>query len=150
MWLKSKHLFIIILIFTSTSVIAQTETTEKITETFFKTFKESPVNAYLNLFADNKWMKDKKSDIETNKIKLGDFFSGLGEYYGYEPITEKSAGESYLLKSFLVKYERQPIRITFLLYRPNNKWQIQNFSYDTAIEDELEEAAKAYRFKNNW
>ena len=95
-------------------------------------------------------MKDKKSDIETVKIKLADFISGLGDYFGYEPITEKSAGESYVLKSFLVKYERQPIRFTFLLYKPNDNWQIQNFTYDTNIQGELEEAAKAYRLKSNW
>jgi len=95
-------------------------------------------------------MKDKKSDIETVKIKLADFISGLGEYYGYEANTEKAAGESYVLKSFLIKYEKQPIRFTFLLYKPNESWQIQSFTYDTNIEDELGEAAKAYRLKSNW
>ena len=150
MWTKPKHLLVIVFIFSKLSTFGQTETIEKITETFFKTYKQSPTKAYADLFVDNKWMKDKKSDIETVKIKLNDFLSGLGDYYGYELITEKSAGESYILKSFLIKYERQPIRFTFLLYRPNAKWQIQNFTYDTNIDDELGEAAKAYRLKNNW
>ncbi len=126
------------------------QSNEKITEAFFKTYKESPTRAYGNLFENNKWMKDKKSDIETVKIKLADFVSGLGEYYGYEAITEKSVGESYILKSFLIKYERQPLRFTFLLYKPSDSWQIQNFAYDTNINDEIEEAAKAYRLKSNW
>jgi hypothetical protein len=150
MWTKQRQLSFIILFFATTSVFGQTGTVEKITETFFKTYKQSPTKAYEDLFVDNKWMKDKKSVIETVKIKMNDFLSGLGEYYGYELITEKSAGESYVLKSYLVKYERQPIRFTFLLYRPNDKWQIQNFTYDTNIEEELEEAAKTYRLKNNW
>lgn len=150
MWIISKRLCLLSLILINTSVFGQTETTEKITETFFNTYKQSPTKAYSDLFADNKWMKDKKSDIETVKIKMNDFLSGLGEYYGYELITEKNAGESYILKSYLVKYERQPIRFTFLLYRPNKIWQIQNFTYDTNIEGELEEAAKTYRLKNNW
>ena len=144
------HLMLIILLLAAPAVFGQLETTEKITETFFKTYKQNPTKAYGDLFADNKWMKDKQSDIETVKIKLNDFLSGIGEYYGYEPITEKNAGESYILKSFLVKYERQPLRFTFLLYRPRDKWQIQNFTYDTEIEDELAEAAKTYRLKNNW
>src|SRR6476661_2613490 len=132
------------------SNFAYSQSTEQITEAFFKAYKENPTKAYGKLFDNNKWMKDKKSDIETVKIKLADFISGLGEYYGYEAITEKSAGESYLLKSFLIKYERQPVRFTFLLYKPSDSWQIQNFTYDTNISEEIEEAAKAYRLKSNW
>lgn len=147
---KLRMLLLIVIILTTSSVFGQNSAAEKITETFFKTYKESPTKAYTDLFENNKWMKDKKSDVETIKIKLADFLNGLGEYYGYELITEKSAGESYILKSYLIRYERQPIRFTFLLYRPNKEWQIQNFTYDTNIEDELEEAAKAYRLKSNW
>lgn len=134
---KHKGLLFICIFYAALPVFGQIESDEKITDIFFKTYKQNPSKAYTDLFADNKWMKDKKSDIETIKIKMNDFLSGLGEYYGYELITEKSAGDSYVLKSYLVKYERQPIRFTFLLYRPNNKWQIQNFTYDTNIEEEV-------------
>jgi hypothetical protein len=150
MYTKFRSLILIAFLLPGSFAFGQSGTNEKITETFFKTFKQNPTKAYEELFADNKWMKDKKSDIETVKIKMSDFLSGLGGYYGFELITEKSAGESYILKSYLIKYERQPIRFTFLLYKPNDKWQIQNFTYDTNIEEELEEAAKAYRLKNNW
>jgi hypothetical protein len=145
-----RNLLFLVFALTTFSVFGQTQTTEKITETFFVTYKQNPTKAYSDLFIDNKWMKDKMSDVETVKIKMGNLLKGLGEYYGYELITEKSAGESYVLKSYLIKYERQPLRFTFLLYRPKDKWQIQNFTYDTNIEEELEEAAKAYRLKNNW
>jgi hypothetical protein len=145
---KLKVLVTIVLVILTNSCFSQSS--EKITETFFKAYKLNPTKAYEELFVTNKWMKDKKSDIETNKIKMNDFLGSLGAYFGYEIITEKSLGESYILKSFLVKYERQPIRFTFLMYKPGDSWQIQNFSYDTNIEDELEEAAKAYRLKNNW
>ncbi len=142
--------FYLVLVAVLFSHFAIGQSNEKITETFFKIFKQSPTRAYENLFINNKWMNDKKSNIETVKIQLADFLSGLGDYYGYETITEKNAGESYVLKSFLIKYERQPLRFTFLLYKPKENWQIQNFTYDTNIEEELEEAAKAYRLKSNW
>lgn len=142
--------FLICALLFSNVTFAQSTNEETITKTFFETFKTDPGKAYSDLFKDNKWMKDKQADLETIRIKLVDFFNGLGVYYGYEAITEKGAGESYILKSFLVKCERQPVRFTFLLYRPNKTWQIQNFTYDTGIEEEVEEAAKAYRLKNNW
>lgn len=145
-----KFTLLSVFFFCATIVNAQTETKEPISESFFKTFKKDPAQAYTDLFKDNKWMKDKQADIETVKIKLKSFLDGLGQYYGYEFIIEKAAGKSYIYKSFLVKYERQPIRFSFLLYKPDTEWQIQNFTYDTNIESEIEEAAKAYRLRENW
>lgn len=143
--------FITVFIFLSVAEISMGQASkENITSSFFKNYQENPTKAYIDLFSTNKWMKDKKSDLETVKIKLADLLASLGDYYGYEPITEKSLGESYILKSFLIKYERQPLRFTFLLYKPKDTWQIQNFTFDSSIDDELGEAAKAYRLKNNW
>lgn len=126
----------------------ETENQEKITLNFFKTFKTNPVKAYDDLFANSRWVQ--KSDIETIKIKLKDFLSDLGEYNGYEQITTKRTGESYMLKSFLIRYDRQPIRFTFILYKPSADWKIQNFSYDTNLSEELEQAAKIDRLRENW
>ena len=142
-------LFVFTFCLTKSSIFAQTKTEEEtLTTNFFKTFKTDPIKAYDNLFADNKWIS--KSDLETTKIKLKDYFSDLGEFYGYEEITIKKAGESYVLKSFLVKYDRQPVRFTFILYKPVDKWKIQNFSYDSNLSDELDAAAKLDRLKENW
>jgi len=40
------------------------QSNEKITEAFFKTYKENPTKAYGNLFENNKWMKDKKAILK--------------------------------------------------------------------------------------
>jgi hypothetical protein len=143
-----KKTFLLILILASFQFSrAQTEN-ETITTGFFKTFEKDPLRAYEQLFADNKWIT--KSAVETNKIKLKDFVDQLGQYFGYEPITVKRAGESYELKSFLGKFERQPVRFTFILYKVKDKWQLQNFSFDDSIGTELEEAAKLDRLRDNW
>ena len=146
---KAILFFVVVFLLNNISTVAQTKSEEEtLTTEFFKTFKTDPVKAYDNLFADNKWIS--KSDLETTKIKLKDYFAILGDFYGYEPITIKKAGESYILKSYLVKYDRQPIRITFILYKPVDKWKIQNFSYDTNLGDELDAAAKLDRLRENW
>jgi len=125
------------------------QTKENITVEFFNDYKRNPIEAYEKLFANNKWVNEKKSLMETNKIKLKDYLDQLGKYFGYELIAEKKAGESYVLKSFLVKYERQPVRFTFIIYRPSDTWQIQNFSYDDDIDTELKEASKVDRLRDN-
>jgi hypothetical protein len=141
--------FVIVLSLFSITSIAQT-TNEDITTSFFKEFAKDPLNAYTHVLEQNKWIADKKSTIETNKIKLKDLLDQLGDYDGYELITEKKAGESYILKSFLIKYERQPIRFTFILYKPKQSWELQNFNFDTDIDTELSDAAKVDRLKENW
>ena len=145
---SSNWLFIGILLFSSTTFAQTKSDEENMTTQFFKTFKVDPIKAYDEIFSNNKYIS--KSDLETTKIKLKDYLADLGDYFGYEEITIKKAGESYILKSFLIKYDRQPIRFTFILYKPVDKWKIQNFSYDSNLSDELDNAAKLDRLKENW
>lgn len=121
---------------------------EDLTTQFFKTYKVDPIKAYSDLFSDTKYIS--KSDLETTKIKMKDYLADLGDFLGFELITTKKAGESYVLKSFLIKYDRQPIRFTFILYKPVDKWKIQNFSYDSNFSEELDNAAKLDRLRDNW
>ena len=140
-----------LLLFSYFSIVSIAQiTSEDITPPFFKEFQKNPIDAYIHAFDHNKWIADKRSTIETNKIRLKDLLDQLGEFSGYELITEKRAGESYILKSFLIKYERQPIRFTFILYKPNKVWVLQNLKFDTNIDTELSEAAQVDRLKDNW
>lgn len=97
------------------------------------------------LYSTNKWM-DRATDAIT---KLKGQLEGLnedfvGKYYGYELIVEKKLAESYILLSYLVKFDRQPVRYTFQFYKPKDNWLIYSFKFDGGIGDEIEEAAKLY------
>jgi hypothetical protein len=124
---------------------------DEIVETFFKAYQEQGSTEALNeLYKSNKWidingaaMMNLKEKMETLTI---DF---VGEFNGYELIVEKKLADSFILRSYLVKFERQPIRFTFQFYRPDKTWKIQNFSYDGDIDEEIAEAAKLYYFRLN-
>lgn len=144
---KSSYLsfvFVVFLLFNITAFAQVNAEEETITTQFFKRFSKDPNKAYEELFNTNDLIS--KEDIQSTKIKFNEFISDLGDYTGYEAITIKKVGKSYILKSFLLKYERMPIRFTFIIYKPNNKWKIQNFSYDGSINEELENAAKIDKF----
>lgn len=113
---------------------------DEVINKFYETYKKDPLSAYENLFVNNKWID--KSSVQKNKIDFGDFLDDLGAYHGYELVTKKELGKSYLLFSFLVKHERQPYRIRLTFYKPQAEWALQNFSYDTKFDEELEDAAK--------
>jgi hypothetical protein len=132
--MKKASIFFTGLILLCSLIYAQ-ETTETITRDFFVSFKNDPGVAYVTLFNGIKWID--RTTVETNKTEFTQFLTDIGAYCGNELIATKKIGESYQLKSFLVKYERQPIRFTFLLYKPQDKWVIQNFSWDSDLENEL-------------
>lgn len=151
--MKRKILFatLMILALNAGSILKAQTTTEEITTAFFDTYEKSPLQAVEYVFGTNKWMPERNRDgIEHVKTSLSSLLDLVGDYYGYEKITEKSVGESFKLVSYLVKYDREPLRFTFIFYKPGDKWQLQSFQYDENIDDDLEEAAKAYRLKENW
>tara|TARA_B100001057_G_C22134148_1_gene675684 strand:- start:54 stop:512 length:459 start_codon:yes stop_codon:yes gene_type:complete len=148
---KIKLLTLLFVTVLSTNILKAQTTTEEITTEFFKTYEKSPQKAVDYVFGTNKWMMDRNKDgIENVKTQLTSFLGLVGDYYGYEKITEKSVGESYKLLSYMIKYDRQPVRFTFVFYKPKDKWQVQNFQYDDNLDDELEESGKVYRLKENW
>ena len=148
---KIKLLTLLVVTVLSTNHLTAQTTTEEITSKFFERYEKSPQKAVDYIFGTNKWMIERNKDgVENVKTQLSSFIGLVGEYYGYEKITEKSVGKSYKLVSYMIKYDRQPVRFTFVFYRPKDKWQVQNFQYDDNLDDELEESGKVYRLKENW
>lgn len=144
-----KKLILIGLLFSAFNGFAQDDP-QKIIDEFFKLYKNKGANEAVDFaFNTNKWMGDSKDEIESVKVKLNETIKLLGEYYGYNLITKKTLGDKLSLYTFLVRHDRQPLRLTLLFYNPNNQWRLQNFSYDYNMAEELEEAAKGFRLKEN-
>ncbi|MFT4838563.1 MAG: hypothetical protein ACI9IZ_001581 [Nonlabens sp.] len=135
-----------LIFFTITFNDLKAQTSEKeITTEFFKIFNSDPLKAMDYAFSTNKWMGRNEDAVANLKNQFKNLLPLVGDYYGYELITEKTIGESYKLASYMIKYDRQPLRFTFIFYKPNNKWQLQNLKYDDSLDDEIEEAAKQNR-----
>lgn len=147
---KVKLLILVFFALSPTHLLNAQTTTEEITDRFFETYKNSPLEAVDYIFNTNKWMERNQDAIQNVKTQLTSFLGLVGDLYGHERITEKNIGESYKLVSYMVKYDRQPIRFTFIFYKPKDKWQVQNFKFDDSLDSELEESAKAYRLQENW
>ncbi|WP_452231243.1 MULTISPECIES: hypothetical protein [unclassified Lacinutrix] len=145
-----KKVLLIIMFFVSFSTVAQGDPTE-VVELFFKEFKEKGSSVAIdNLYKPNKWISKSADAI----IQLKSQLQGLnedyvGKYYGKELILEKKLADSYILMSYLVKYDRQPIRFTFQFYKPNDTWMIHSFKFDGNLDTEIEESAKLYNFRLN-
>jgi len=142
--------FILPILLMTLSVFSQEKPTE-IVETFFKNYQKESISIALdNLYKSNKWITRNTDAITNLKSQMEGFnVDYVGNYQGHELIVEKRLTESYLLLSYMVKFDRQPIRYTFQFYKPKDKWIIYSFKFDANIDDEIEEAAKLYYLNLN-
>lgn len=122
-------------------------TPEIIIEKFFDLYKsESPDSALDYILSTNQWVNKSSNEL---KSSIQNITSQIGKYRGNELIVKRSIGKNYFIWSYMIKYDRQPIRFHFIFYRPLEKWQLQDFRYDDEFETELLEAAKVYRIMEN-
>lgn len=114
----------------------------QIIDVFFKKYKDEGADTAIDyLFATNKLLAN-LPQLSVLKAKLDSLPQSVGKYVGHELITQKSASPSLYFYSYLVKFENQPYRFTFMFYKPQNDWELYRFKYDDQIDSELEEAGK--------
>ena len=139
-----KKLLIVLMISISGNLFAQLSPQDLI-DTFFVTYEKDAGEAVKELYATNKWTERIKDDIDKIVGTVNGFTeSYMGKYYGYEIITKKIFAESFELYSYMVKYDRQPIRFIFKFYKPNDKWVLYSYALDDNLDTEIQEAAKLY------
>jgi len=142
-----KKLLFVLLISISGNSFAQSSPQDIIND-FFSTYEKDAGKAIKELYETNKWTERIKDDIDKIIGTVNGFTeSYMGKYYGYEIITKKKFAESFELYSYMVKYDRQPIRFIFKFYKPNNKWVLYSYALDDSLDSEIQEAAKLYYLK---
>lgn len=137
---------LVLFLFLVTPFMAYSQSPSSLVEKFFQEFAHDGASVALdNLYATNPWMERNQDAVTNLKSKLEglneDF---VGKFYGYDLIAEKSFGDRYILLSYLIRYDRQPIRFTFQFYRPDKEWRVYGFQFDGDFTDEMKEALKAY------
>jgi hypothetical protein len=135
-------LLISIFSFFSYTSFAQTKP-DDILKSFFTEYNISPATAVENIYSTNIWTSRIRDGIDQIKNEVNKYtIDYVGKYYGYELITKKPLSESFVLYSYMIKYDRQPMRFIFKFYKPNDKWVLYSFKIDSNLDDELEESAK--------
>lgn len=112
---------------------------EEVTEHFFELYQTVGSDEAVDyVFSTNKWLNSEKVTIDNIKAQLKKGMAIIGQYYGYELIQKDSLSENFVMMSYMLRYDRQPIKFEFILYKPNDKWQIQNLKFDDRLDDDIE------------
>jgi hypothetical protein len=136
-------------VLTSKVLIAQASP-DVIINNFFDLYKTVGSDRALDyIFSTNKYVKNSQEAIDELKNALEKAIEIDGPFWGYDLVSKKMAGEHFIMFTFLVRHDRGPLTFRILFYKPHDKWQVQNFKFDSKMDDELEESSKLLRNSEN-
>lgn len=133
-----KKLLILFILLSPLGIYAQ-ESPEDILDPFFNAFKEDPDNAIDFIFGTNPYIEQNQQGIERLKERFNTSRKLLGNYYGEEIVKIQSAGDSFVRYIYMLKYDRQPVKLEIILYRPNKEWVLYTMQFKDNIYDDFED-----------
>ena len=142
-----KGIFFLVFVVTAYSVSAQKNTNftpDQILSNFFSIYeKDGPRVALDTLFSYGD--KDMQRSVSYLKDTLSGTARSVGKKYnGSELIIKKNVTPSLVVYSYMAKYPTSPLRFTFVFYRPEDKWMILKFSFDSNLVQDSEELTKVF------
>jgi hypothetical protein len=121
--------------------------TDSIINDFFSFYSKSSKEAIKYIFSLPTDISEiSKVDLEKKYLLQEKRF---GNFYDYSELIKIQPSSDIQLISCLVKHEKVALRISFTFYKPNKEWKLYNFSFDTNIVSEMEEAEKIYYYEYN-
>lgn len=115
---------------------------EELISNFFEVYAYNSDKAIDNLYATNKYTAEISDAISSLKKTVRNYPVELGKFYGYELVTSKKLTDRFKLFSYFMRYDRQPVKITFEFYNPNDRWILYSLNFVSDFDEDLENAAK--------
>ncbi len=141
-------ILLLLLSLSSTWSEAQNQTTpsddgQELLDTFFDLYKNKGyVVALKYTMSTNKWIPPAGVEMDNIIVKLEKEIKNMGDYQGFEELRRKTLGSRLVYVSYLVYYQRDPVRFTFALYKNGTSWEISDFQYDFTFDKEVAESMK--------
>jgi hypothetical protein len=109
---------------------------------FFDTYQKDSDKAIDDIYTTNPWTSEISEAIADMKKTVRSYPETMGKFYGTDLITLQKCTERFHLYVYMARYDRQPMRVIFEFYKPDEKWIIYSLNFDSGIDEDLEEAAK--------
>lgn len=61
----------------------------------------------------------------------------FGQYHAREILIDREIAGRYAYLYVFVAYDRQPLKMEFHFYRPQDKWVLQKFSYSADVDEDI-------------
>jgi hypothetical protein len=119
-------------------------TAQSLIDKFFNDFeKKGAMVAVDELYKTNVWTTKIQDKVDDLKTKLAGYNEGLvGKYYGYVFVDKLESTDCFSIYRYFLKFDSQPLLLTFKLYKPNDRWILYSFGFDDSFDEDLEKALK--------
>ena len=132
-YITSFVVFVFVLVFTNN--ISAQNTPEKLMDQFFILFEKNPGSAFDYIFSTNKMIDQNQPEIHGLKDSFDRSRKMLGNYYGYTVAKKMVIADVYVKYYYVLRYERLPLKLEAIMYKPNDTWKIQSITCKEVLDD---------------
>jgi len=104
---------------------------------FMGIFKNEKFSEAFDLLKPYSVIEDYKLDTlaKTAKDQMLSLSSSYGKIISYEELSEKDIKVSLIQLVYLLKFERDFLKFTFILYNNGTGWTVTDFKYNNEVDD---------------
>jgi len=136
-------LIIILSLFSSISSLASTANYMDDIDAFFKLLKSGKSSeAADKIYESNPYVTAIPDAILNVKTQLSGLPTLVGGINAIENVGSYYVGESLAHITYIVTYDRQPLRFEFQYFKVRDGWRISSFSFDDTVFDDVNKAAR--------
>lgn len=111
---------------------------------FFELYKADKVDeAVDSIYSTNEYVSAIPDQIKNVKTKLSALNGLVGKVHHIGLLDTFLVGDSFVYVTYLVTYDRQPIRYEFQFFKVNDGWRVFSFSFDDDLSGIQAQARKA-------
>ena len=78
----------------------------------------------------------------TSREQMNSLSNSFGKTLSFEQISEKSIKNSLIKLVYLLKFEKNYLKLRFILYNNGSGWTITNFTYNEEVDDLFDSVTK--------
>ncbi len=110
---------------------------------FFELYKSGKINeAVDSIYKSNKYVSSIPDQIINVKNQLSSLKGLVGEINNIGKIDTYAVGDDFVHITYLVTYDRQPIRYEFQFFKVKEGWRVYSFSFDDELTGEIKALAR--------
>jgi hypothetical protein len=117
---------------------------------FFDLLKnDKVVESVSSIYKTNKYVSAIPDQIANVKNQLSSLSGMVGKINLIKKLDVYNVNDTFVHVTYIVTYDRQPVRFEFQFFKVSDGWRIYSFSFDDKIDNEVEMLARKQALQSN-